>query len=160
MHPQTSLPQAESFVHVMDLLQYMRREPFSRREALAYFDIEPRKMNFYTGAMIYLGLAEEYRDYDEYADEEDFYYRLTPLGCSIMEMGVHERNSSIVKCMLQHQLFRHALNLYSKQLALLTQQQAAEIIRELHSDASEHAVKRCSATVVNWTDWLLEQTHR
>lgn len=117
-------------------------------------------MNFYTGATIYLGLAEEFRDYDEDADEEDFYYGLTPLGCSIMEMDVPERNRSVVECMLQHQIFCHALNLYSKQLTLLTQQQAAEMIRELHSNASECESKRCSATVVNWTDWILEQRRR
>lgn len=160
MHVQTSFPQAESFAQVMDLLQRIQHNSFSREYALTYFDIETRQIDFYLEATIYLGLAEKYRDYDEYANEEDFFYELSPLGRNVMEMEAHERNLAIVKCMLQHQIFSRALDFYSKRLALLTQQQAAEIVKELHSNASQIEIERCSATVVNWTDWILEQTRR
>lgn len=148
-------PQADSFARVLDLLQRMAQEPLPRNAVSTYYDIDSRQVNYYTGATMYLGLAERHQD------DDGVNFQLTALGRKVMKLDARSRNLAIVVRIFQHAVFHETFALHQQQLKMPTSQQIIAIMKQsgiVGLDPDKTTVARRASTVAGWIRWILELT--
>lgn len=120
-------PQADSFARVISLLE----NPVPKAEMPEAFGFTPRQADYYTNAARYLGLTKLSGTRDE-------------------------RNLALVEALASRPVFREMVRYVVDKHRALSKNEAAGFMRAANLGLSETTLRRRSATVAAWSQWLAE----
>lgn len=120
-------PQADSFARVISLLE----NPVPKAEMPEAFGFTPRQADYYTNAARYLGLTKLSGTRDE-------------------------RNLALVEALASRPVFREMVRFVVDKHCALSKAEAAGFMRAANLGLSETTLRRRSATVAAWSQWLKE----
>jgi hypothetical protein len=152
--PNVPFPQADNFERTIDLLGLLMTEELTKESITLNYAFEQRQTDYYTNSGIYLGLIQKKKDNGE------IIYFLTPLGKKIMSQRQRDKKLSIVKQILEHEVFHKSLRLYYNNLSPITKNDVIEIMKSshLHNVTEISTIKRRAQTVLRWIEWILGLT--
>lgn len=150
--PIVPFPQANSFIRVIDLLGLLMENGGLTKEYITLnYAFDERQTDYYTNAGVYLGLIVKQR--------VGFIitYFMSDLGKQIMAKRHKQKNLSIVKCMLEHEVFNKVLREYFDTVSPVPRNRIAGIMNTcyLYNVNEKGTVARRSGTVNKWIDWIL-----
>lgn len=120
-------PQADSFARVISLLE----NPVPKAQMPEVFGFTPRQADYYTNAARYLGLTKLSGTRDE-------------------------RNLALVEALASRPVFREMVRYVVDKHCALSKDEAAGFMRAANLGLGETTLRRRSATVVAWSQWLKE----
>ncbi|MBE7339919.1 hypothetical protein INS45_10835 [Corynebacterium aurimucosum] len=120
-------PQADSFARVISLLE----NPVPKAEMPEAFGFTPRQADYYTNAARYLGLTKLSGTRDE-------------------------RNLALVEALASRPVFREMVRFVVDKHCALSKDEAAGFMRAANLGLGETTLRRRSATVAAWSQWLKE----
>ncbi|WP_227485866.1 type II restriction enzyme [Corynebacterium aurimucosum] len=120
-------PQADSFARVISLLE----NPVPKAEMPEAFGFTPRQADYYTNAARYLGLTKLSGTRDE-------------------------RNLALVEALASRPVFREMVRFVVDKHCALSKAEAAGFMRAANLGLGETTLRRRSATVAAWSQWLAE----
>lgn len=149
--PQISYPQADSFKRVINLLEMLVEEDFSRDKVTHTFDVDPRQTNYYTSAVMYLGLVDKRRD------GTLIIYFLNDEGRKIMNMPFKKKYLAIVERILRNPSFHKAFEFYLNNGHSPDKTTVVQIMKDFNvfDVNAESTFFRRATTVRTWLDWIL-----
>ena len=124
----------------------------SREEITAEYSFDQRQTNYYGDAGRYLGLVEKVRTGNESI------YVLSVQGQHVMKLAYKERQLAITAQILQHEVFRKALQTYFQRDALPDTQTVVSLMKasELYRVEAESTYVRRASTVIGWLKWMVD----
>ncbi len=141
-------PQADSFDRVINLCELLASEEIlTKTNITENYGFDKRQTDYYINACKYLGLAE--------AQEHGFI--LTKKAKEVFTKNIQLRRKFFIEQMLGRKVFKEALSLYFQQVAMPTNNQLVEIMRnaKLPDINSEVTFRRRASTVRAWIDWIV-----
>lgn len=120
-------PQADSFARVISLLE----NPVPKADMPDHFGFTPRQADYYTNAARYLGLTKLSGTRDE-------------------------RNLTLVEALASRPVFRDMVQHVVDTHRAVSKDEAAEYMRAANLGLRETTLRRRSATVAAWSQWLAE----
>lgn len=120
-------PQADSFARVISLLE----NPVPKADMPEKFGFTPRQADYYTNAARYLGLTKLNGTRDE-------------------------RNLALIEALASRPVFREMVRYVVDKHCALSKDEAAGFMRAANLGLGETTLRRRSATVVAWSQWLKE----
>ena len=150
--PIVPFPQANSFIRVIDLLGLLMENGELTKEYITLnYAFDERQTDYYTNAGIYLGLIEKRRTISNIS------YIISALGKQIMAKRHKQKYLSIVKCILEHEVFNKVLREYFDTASPVSGKRISIIMNNcfLYNISSQDTVDRRSGTVNKWIDWIL-----
>jgi hypothetical protein len=151
--PAIPFPQADRFERVMDLLGLLYENELTKDFITQNYQFDARQTDYYTNAAIYLGLIRKYRG------QTEIFYSLTDLGRRIMSFNFKNKYLSLVKCILEHEVFYKVLGRYFVLNSIPDKQDIGDIMRSSYiygvSADSHNTIERRAQTVLSWIDWIL-----
>lgn len=149
--PEISYPQADSFERVINLLEMLMEEDRDKDYLTHTLDVHHRQTNYYTSALMYLGLA------DKKTEDGMIIYYLTDEGKRIMKLKYKQKYLSIVEKILQNPSFNKAFRVYLEQGYLPSKNIVVDIMKEfnVYNVYKESTFHRRATTVRCWLDWIL-----
>lgn len=144
------IPQADNFRRVIDLLGLLYVSNLSQQEITLKYQFTVRQTQYYTAAVIYLGLVQRYRD-----DDGSVNYKLSDDGKSILAKPAKKKYLAIAEKILQHEVFYKTMAHYFDKSERPTLAHVEQIMQnaELIIDA-ETTIHRRSQTVLGWVNWI------
>lgn len=153
--PKVPFPQANSFFRVIDFLNLLNNKDLTKEDlALNYeFDIHKRQFDYYSNAVLYLGLAEKYN----HKITKETTFTLSKRGQNIMSQHRKKKNLLIVEAILEHKVFNKTMSLYINKSRLPKKSEIIEIMNTCHIYNVESAdtIKRRASTVLSWVKWIV-----
>jgi hypothetical protein len=151
--PAIPFPQADKFERVIDLLGLLYENDLTKDFITQNYQFDVRQTDYYTNAAIYLGLVSKHRGQD------DIFYSLTDLGRRIIGFDFKNKYLSLVKCILEHEVFYKVLGRYFELSNIPDKQDICNIMRSSSiygiSADSHNTIERRAQTVLSWVDWIL-----
>lgn len=149
--PSVSFPQANSMARIINLIELLHDKPMTRQEITAEYAFDERQTNYYTDAGRYLGLVEKE------TRGGTITFRLSGLGCHMMELGYRERQLAIITQILKHRAFRETLKVCLQCGEMPDAQTVVNIMKasKLYQVKSDSTFFRRSSTIVSWVRWIL-----
>lgn len=139
-------PQANSFLRVVDLLGLLMEESLTKDDIASNYDFNKRQADYYSNSGAYLGLIEK----------GDSQIELTPLGRKVMSMRYREKKLSIVRLILEHEVFNRVLRKYFEESSPVSRDDIVDIMNDsyLHNVGKQSTVIRRASTVSGWIKWI------
>jgi len=149
--PKVSYPQADTFKRVINLLEMLMEKDMTRDEITHTLDVAQRQTNYYTSAIIYLGLADKTRE-----DNTVTYY-INDEGKRIMNLPYKRKYLSIVEKILRNPSFNKVFRLYLQNGYAPSKSEIIEIMKEynVYNVEKESTYFRRAQTVGKWLEWIL-----
>ncbi len=151
--PAIPFPQADRFERVIDLLGLLYENDLSKDFITHNYQFDIRQTDYYTNAAIYLGIVSKHRG------QEEIFYSLTDLGQRIMSFDYKNKYLSLVKWILEHEVFYKVLGRYFELSNIPDKQEICDIMRSSYiyglSADSRNTIERRAQTVLSWVDWIL-----
>lgn len=150
-------PQADKFERVIDLLGLLYENDLTKDFITQNYQFDVRQTDYYTNAAIYLGLVSRARA--QHRGQDEIFYSLTDLGRRIMSFDFKNKYLSLVKCILEHEVFYKVLGRYFELSNIPDKQDICDIMRSSYiyrvSADSHNTIERRAQTVLSWVDWIL-----
>jgi len=150
-------PQANNFERVIDLLGLLVNNDLTKDDITENYQFDIRQTDYYTNAVIYLGLAYKYKN----SETNEILYSLTDEGKNIMKKKFKSKYISIVKKIIQHEVFKKTLNRYFELGYQPNIDNICEIMKDcyIHNVSKEGStIPRRAQTVNGWINWILGLT--
>ncbi|MDR0912806.1 MAG: hypothetical protein LBM96_09440 [Methanobrevibacter sp.] len=144
-----SIPQANEFNKIITLCEELKKGSLSKQDITDFFVWNIRLSSYYGDAGVYLGIIER--------DNVTNGYCLSNKGKEIFNMENNERNYNLAILILEHLLFNKTIKLYLKTNTVPNGRDICKIFNEIGLDElySSTTLKRRSSTVVQWTNWII-----
>lgn len=159
--PEVPFPQADSFERIINLCEMIDREPdkiIYKEDLSSNYDFtekasfDPRQVDYYTNAAIYLGFISKNKDKDD-----NIFYNLTETGKSLFKLHISERQLKFIGAILEHAVFKKAIELYLQKADIPVRYEVVSIMKEsnLYNVNSESTFERRASTVISWINWII-----
>lgn len=144
-------PQADSFERIVNLCELLSARAMTKEEITGKYLFVPRQTDYYTNALIYLGLAEKY--YDE---NHTLFLRLTENGNTVMRLPLYKRQYAFCEVILSHDLFRRVFNQYMDMGDMPSKTEIVALMRGngVH-DIGGDTLNRRASTIAGWVRWIV-----
>ncbi|WP_373276236.1 type II restriction enzyme [Faecalimicrobium dakarense] len=148
--PEIPFPQADNFKRIINLCELLLNDDMNKEDIVSKYDFDPRQADYYTNAGMYLGLIKK-------KDTNPIIYSLSNIGKKIIRQKHRARQLSLVKLILEHEVFNKSIKLYIKKGESPTKNEITNLMKEsyIHNVKSEVTMMRRSSTVISWTNWIL-----
>lgn len=154
-------PQADSFERIINLCEIINSQDFKSitREELSDSNqftekesFDPRQVDYYTNAAIYLGLIYKDKNVDN-----SIIYGQTSEGKKIFDLHITERQLKFAELILAHSAFKRTLNLYFQKTEIPSKDEIVRIMKtsHLYRMGSDSTFRRRASTIVSWTNWII-----
>lgn len=153
--PKVPFPQAINFERVIDLLGLLANDTLSKEAITLNYSFDKRQTDYYVNAGKYLGLIDSKKELDEVI------CFLTSEGEKVMRMDPRSKRLSLVKKILEHEVFHKCIALYFETLSPLKQQDVISIMNGssiYNLEKGSSTIERRSSTVLRWIEWILSLT--
>lgn len=153
--PKVPFPQANNFERVIDLLGLLANDTLSKEAITLNYSFDKRQTDYYVNAGKYLGLIDSKKELDEVI------CFLTSEGEKVMRMDPRSKRLSLVKKILEHEVFHKCIALYFETLSPLKQQDVISIMNGssiYNLEKGSSTIERRSSTVLRWIEWILSLT--
>lgn len=146
-------PQADSFNRVVDLLGLLVENDLREDYITWNYNFDERQTRYYTGAGIYLGLIDKYKD-----ENRQVMFTLTHTGREIMKLQTKKKFLRLAKSILEHEPFKQTLAEYFQTSRPPEKGMVVQIMKgcNLYKINSESTYYRRASTVISWINWILE----
>ena len=155
--PPIPFPQANRFERVIDLLGLLYENDLTKDFITQNYQFDVRQTDYYTNAAIYLGLVSRARV--QHREQGEIFYSLTDLGRRIMSFDYKNKYLSLVKCILEHEVFYRVMERYFELSNIPDKQEICDIMQSSYiygvSADSHNTIGRRAQTVLSWVDWIL-----
>jgi hypothetical protein len=150
--PAVPFPQADTFERVVDLLGLLTQNDLTKEEITFNYDFAQRQTDYYTNAGIYLGLI------DKKVGDKGVTYTINENGKRIMSMKYKRKYTSLIKCILQHEVFNRALRKYFDDLSPIAINDVFDIMKSsyIYHVNKDNTYTRRARSVVKWIEWILD----
>lgn len=148
--PEIPFPQADNFKRVINLCELLLNEDMKKEDIVSKYDFDPRQADYYTNAGIYLGLINK-------KSNSQLMYSLSSKGKKIIRQKHRDRQLSLAKLILEHEVFNKSFKLYLKKGESPNKKEITNLMKEsyIHNVKSDVTLMRRSSTVISWTNWVL-----
>ena len=148
--PEIPFPQADNFKRVINLCELLLNEDMKKEDIVSKYDFDPRQADYYTNAGIYLGLINK-------KSNSQLMYSLSSKGKKIIRQKHRDRQLSLEKLILEHEVFNKSFKLYLKKGESPNKKEITNLMKEsyIHNVKSDVTLMRRSSTVISWTNWVL-----
>ncbi|MDR3171010.1 MAG: hypothetical protein LBU17_05190 [Treponema sp.] len=153
IEPDITLPQADSFPRVVDLLSVLGEGVLSREEVTMKYDFDPRQTDYYITACTYLGLVIR-----SINDAGELEYRLSQEGRSIMAKAYKAKNLGLVQKILERPLFNTVFGLTLRSGSVPDKQAICRIMAQRNLAIHYTTIERRSSTIRGWITWIMHLT--
>ncbi len=150
--PKIPFPQADSFLRIVNLAELIKEKGILTKEEITFnYDFTSRQADYYSNALVYLGLAATINHNGTQA------VKLTEAGINLFNFSIDERQLEFVKLILSHQAFNEVLIRYFKTGVLPNQDEIVVIMQNsnLYNVNEESTFKRRSSTISGWINWII-----
>ncbi len=155
--PAVPFPQADRFERIIDLLGLLYENDLTKDFITQNYQFDVRQTDYYTNAAIYLGLVSRARP--QHRGQGDLLYSLTDLGRRIMSLDFKNKYLSLVKCLLEHEVFYKVLGRYFELNHIPGKPEVCDIMRNSYiygvGADSHNTIERRAQTVLSWINWIL-----
>lgn len=139
-----TVPQANDFIRVMDMLDYLEK-PRDKAETARHYKFQERQSDYYFNALKYLGFAER----------KNNKYSLTKLGIQVEKMrNSKSRNLIVISKMLEHKPFNLIYKLYTQTNGNIEIRQIMDIFSKYAKAMNSVTNKRRSESALSWIEWI------
>ncbi|OHD12000.1 MAG: translation elongation factor [Spirochaetes bacterium GWD1_27_9] len=155
--PEVPFPQADKFERIIDLLGLLVEKDLTKDEISENYQFDIRQADYYTNAGIYLNLIDKYTS----NESKEILYSLSNKGRQIMRQKHKNKYLSLVKCILEHEIFNKVLTKYIKNGNLPIKKEVIEIMKNsyiFNVGKDSTTIERRSSSVIGWVDWILKLT--
>ena len=148
--PKIPFPQADNFKRVINLCELLLNDDMKKEDIVSKYDFDPRQADYYTNAGIYLGLINK-------KSNSQLMYSLSSKGKKIIRQKHRDRQLSLAKLILEHEVFNKSFKLYLKKGESPNKKEITNLMKEsyVHNVKSDITLMRRSSTVISWTNWIL-----
>ena len=148
--PKIPFPQADNFKRVINLCELLLNDDMKKEDIVSKYDFDPRQADYYTNAGIYLGLINK-------KSNSQLMYSLSSKGKKIIRQKHRDRQLSLAKLILEHEVFNKSFKLYLKKGESPNKKEIKNLMKEsyVHNVKSDITLMRRSSTVISWTNWIL-----
>ncbi|MCI9061502.1 MULTISPECIES: type II restriction enzyme [Romboutsia] len=148
--PKIPFPQADNFKRVINLCELLLNDDMKKEDIVSKYDFDPRQADYYTNAGIYLGLINK-------KSNSQLMYSLSSKGKKIIRQKHRDRQLSLAKLILEHEIFNKSFKLYLKKGESPNKKEITNLMKEsyIHNVKSDITLMRRSSTVISWTNWIL-----
>lgn len=145
-------PQADSFTRIIDLLGLLYNDDLTKEEITTNYDFDPRQTDYYTNAIIYLGLACKFKNNGE------IIYTLSNRGRQILSQRHKTKHLALVRQILRHRIFYESLKVCLNKGDLPSKKEVLGIMTSYppNNVGADSTFRRRSSTVIGWIDWILK----
>ena len=150
--PEIPFPQADSFARVINLLELLKQKgSLLKAEITSNYDFDQRQTNYYTRAVMYLGLAQIK------AVDGVSAYVLTEEGERLFSMALVDRQIEFIKRILSHAPFNKVLKLHLTTGMMPSKDAIVEIMKEckVYRVGEESTYLRRASSIKGWINWIL-----
>lgn len=144
-------PQADKFEKVVDLLEILNRSPRTQEEIATEFAFDARQADYYFNAAKFLGLVKGGAPLEQVK-------MLSDLGREIMSLPPSNRNSQLVRLILEVPVFRTTLSKHIETGNADLNMVALSSLEEVagHYGLGASTVQRRAKTLASWCQWILD----
>lgn len=137
-------PQADDLNKVIDLITFLSLTPADKFDIAEYFEFDERQGDYYANAGRYIGLIEK----------QEGLFKVSEAGQELISIKNRDnRNTFLIKYILQTQLFNDLLNLYFNQGNKIDDDQ---IVTRLAQDGLGGTTpERRKSTMKSWINWIV-----
>lgn len=148
-------PQADSLERVIDLLTqlYQAGGSLTREEVTTNYAFDKRQTQYYSNAARYLGLLDRVQNV-----ERGIFYVLTDLGTKTMMQAPRARNKVLVRLILQHGVFRDAVEYYLANAAPPSKDEVVNMMERTQLSITGTTPGRRASSVRGWVRWMIQLT--
>ncbi|HEK8814292.1 MULTISPECIES: type II restriction enzyme [Peptostreptococcaceae] len=148
--PEIPFPQADNFKRVINLCELLLNDDMKKEDIVSKYDFDPRQADYYTNAGIYLGLINKKLN-------SQLIYSLSSKGKKIIRQKHRDRQLSLAKLILEHEVFNKSFKLYLKKGESPNKKEITNLMKEsyIYNVKSDVTLIRRSSTVISWTNWIL-----
>jgi hypothetical protein len=148
-------PQADRFERIIDLLVhlYVAGGSISQEDITTRYSFDLRQTRYYTNGGIYLGLIERIA-----TRGVGISYALTESGLQMMQKAPRARNFALIELILQHRVFRDALEYYLLHSSCPSRTEISEMMQKARLLINGTTSARRSQTVIGWIRWIMRLT--
>lgn len=145
-------PQANSFYRVINLLEILNTNKYSKEELFLNFNtdsLDTRQVDYYLNSVKYLGLLEEYQSY----------YTLNEFGKNIMKMSYKNKYLEIIKCILNKTSFYKSFEYFLIYSKIPSIKKIVKFMMEsnVYNINSLETYNRRASTVRSWISWIVDK---
>jgi len=153
--PKIPFPQADSFEKIINIYESLESyKKLYKAEIYEKYAFNPRQANYYSDALVYLGLANKVS-----TNDSSYYIELSELGNNIFHLTTNERQLRFIKLILSHKVFQSVLIKRLNENKSLSYMEIVTIMKEsnLYNINSESTFKRRASTIRSWINWVFDQ---
>ena len=149
--PSLPFPQADSFERVISMLSFFAASDTATPDQITSENsFVDRQTNYYTSAMMYLGLLEKT------GGRKDPLYYLSAEGREIEKESLKQKDLDLAKRILEHKAFRTAYLEMIDSGSVPSKEKIVKIMKESHlyKIGKDSTYKRRSSTISSWISWI------
>jgi len=149
----TTFPQADTFVRVLDLLDFLAT-PRSKQEVQEHYEFHERQSDYHFNSLKYLDLSKR-------TEERPSRYMLTELGKKVEKMrNSKERNLFIIGKLLEHKPLNIIFNHYIYNGGDVDKDYIKQTILKYGVDSNGNSlgtntINRRTQSAISWIEWIL-----
>lgn len=151
-----TLPQADKFERVVDLLGLLYERNLTREEITENYEFNVRQTNYYTDAGRYLGLIDKYTN----KRTKEVTYYLTDVGKSILKEKYHTKYLSLIRKILEHEIFNYVFEVSVNEGVVPDISQIEKMMYEkkINDRYGNAVINRRAQTIRSWINWIFSIT--
>lgn len=157
--PQVTLPQANTFKRVIDLLTLLAVEgTLTKDEITENYEFDARQTNYYTDAARYLGLVEKFIEPSTIEPStKEITFRLTEEGQRLLRKRPKQKTLGLIQKILEHVVYYRAFQATLQSGNIPSIEEISEFISSNSGNISGETVPRRASTVSHWIEWIWKQ---
>ena len=151
---QIPCPQADNFERIIDLVEFLAKEPSTKDDIATQYPIVPRQIDYYVNAARYLGLVE--KSVINVDGEEQF--RASTIALEILREPNHIRIIKFAEVVLLYGPISHLYARWRETGEFPSKSDVVDSFRHspASSDLKEATLVRRASTVRMWLKWVCE----
>ena len=145
--PKIPFPQANSMARVINLFEELAKKDLEKEEITLFYKFDKRQTDYYTNALLYLGLAEKC----------GLRFSLSKLGLDIINLPYREKQLAIARLIIRHGVFNKVLRETMNCGVQPDRRRIAQIMKEcnIYNVDSEKTFKRRASSIYAWIKWII-----
>lgn len=148
-------PQADRFERIIDMLVqlYVAGGNISQEDITTRYSFDLRQTQYYTNGGRYLGLIDRIEERGV-----GISYMLTESGIRLMHKAPRARNLALIELILQHQVFRDAIEYYLSNSCCPPRAKISVMMQKAGLSINETTSERRAQSVIGWIKWIMRLT--
>ena len=145
--PKIPFPQANSMARVINLFEELAKKDLEKEEITLFYKFDKRQTDYYTNALLYLGLAKKC----------GLRFSLSKLGLDIINLPYREKQLAIARLIIRHGVFNKVLRETMNCGVQPDRRRIAQIMKEcnIYNVDSEKTFKRRASSIYAWIKWII-----